>query len=337
MKSKLTGLFGCLFVSVLLLALPCLDATETDVAAKITAIAARRLNEGETAKFWVSFTDKGKDAEKILQQKTQLLDQEDPWGAIFARFEPRALERRKKVLKERELLSVDDLDVHEKYIEAVVSVHAVSLVSRSRWLNSISVSIDLSQNPSALLDIAALPFVSEIDRVHSYKRKLLNTNTEAQKRDSFLSRPSRNEPTEEDLAFYGQSYDQLDQINVIALHKRNITGKGVLVLMIDSGFNKDIPSFQESRLVDEHDFINDDDDVSHQNGDYESQEPHGTATTSCVGGYDAGYLIGAAYEVDFLLAKTEITEDEIQVEEDYWVEAIEWGEKKGADLVSSSL
>jgi hypothetical protein len=48
-------------------------------------------------------------------------------------------------------------------------------------------------------------------------------------------------------------------------------------------------------------------------------------------------LIGPAWGADFLLAKTEIREVEIEVEEDKWIAGLEWADSAGADIVSSSL
>ena len=44
-----------------------------------------------------------------------------------------------------------------------------------------------------------------------------------------------------------------------------------------------------------------------------------------------------AYSCKYLLAKTEMVNDEIVAEEDFYVAALEWGEALGADIASSSL
>ena len=41
--------------------------------------------------------------------------------------------------------------------------------------------------------------------------------------------------------------------------------------------------------------------------------------------------------LDFLLAKTEIIGNEIQIEEDNFVRGLEWGEARGADIMTTSL
>ena len=70
---------------------------------------------------------------------------------------------------------------------------------------------------------------------------------------------------------------------------------------------------------------------------------HGTKMLSVICGFSPRELIGVAPDADFLLAKTERVYTtsgigfENQVEEDFWVEALEWATDEGAKIVSSSL
>lgn len=48
-------------------------------------------------------------------------------------------------------------------------------------------------------------------------------------------------------------------------------------------------------------------------------------------------MVGVAPNATFLLASTEDTEAEVATEEDIWIEALEWGESLGIDVVSNSL
>ena len=89
--------------------------------------------------------------------------------------------------------------------------------------------------------------------------------------------------------------------------------------------------------VAEYDFIQSDSVTQNQEGDAYNQHNHGTATASAAGGFIDGELLGVAYGCKFLLAKTEIVDEEIQAEEDHFVAALEWGEALGADVMSSSL
>jgi hypothetical protein len=43
-----------------------------------------------------------------------------------------------------------------------------------------------------------------------------------------------------------------------------------------------------------------------------------------------GQIYGPAFNAEVLLAKTEIIDSETEIEEDYFVEGLEWGEALGA-------
>ncbi len=108
--------------------------------------------------------------------------------------------------------------------------------------------------------------------------------------------------------------------------------------MLDTGYNMAHPVFDSLNIIAEWDVINDDSTTKNEAGqDASSQHNHGTSTFSALGGYAPGSLIGPAYKANFLLAKTEIYDQEIQIEEDHYVRALEWGEALGADVASSSL
>ena len=86
-----------------------------------------------------------------------------------------------------------------------------------------------------------------------------------------------------------------------------------------------------------------DDTTRDEGGDIPGQMEHGTAVLSVIGGYAPSQLYGPAFNAEFILAKTEKINTvggqrfEHEVEEDWWVRGIEWAEKLGADIVSSSL
>ncbi len=71
---------------------------------------------------------------------------------------------------------------------------------------------------------------------------------------------------------------------------------------------------------------------------------HGTKMLSIIGGFMEGSIVGGAPGATYLIAKTErvVTGPtggtfESVVEEDFWVEAMEWSIRHGADILSSSL
>jgi subtilisin family serine protease len=113
--------------------------------------------------------------------------------------------------------------------------------------------------------------------------------------------------------------------------------------MLDDGFNnhKTHPALKNIKVIAEYDFVQRDSNTSLAPGEYASQGAHGENTLSVIGGFVDGNLIGAAYGASFILAKTEIDSSgssiDFRIEEDLYVEGLEWEERGGADVVSSSL
>jgi len=253
---------------------------------------------------WIYFTDKARSNQKPVVSN-------------------KALNRRSKVNMD---INADwyDLNPSDEYIDKVLDTGA-SLRGQSRWLNAIS--IECTENE--LLEISYISFVKEIKPVNQFHRK----NIENIKPTNYLQKSVSSSAID-----YGNAQEQLDQINIPMAHNAGYFGQGVTVLMLDTGYNLDHPVFDSLNVIAEWDFINEDSITKNENGqDVLSQHNHGTATFSALGGYAPGSLIGPAFKADFLLAKTEIFGQEIEIEEDYYIRALEWGEAKGADIASSSL
>jgi len=266
--------------------------------------------QSDTQKLWVFFTDKG----------LTRAEEQSAIDAFRAELPERARLRRAKVGFD---VNINDVPVAARYVESVAAT-GVEVVTKSRWLNAVSVFADSEQ--AAV--IAALPFVRETRPVGRGTKRLPDM-TPADGQHSA-------EPAGRVLD-YGESQGQLEQIQVDQLHDEGLDGTGVLIAMLDTGFDTDHQVYRHLNIVAERDFINDDAETADQPGDPEFQDGHGTATLSCVGGKYPGELYGGSYEAGFVLCKTEILDEEIQTEEDYWQEAVEWADSLGADVVSSSL
>jgi subtilisin family serine protease len=176
-----------------------------------------------------------------------------------------------------------------------------------------------------------MPFVRRIDRVQTARRQPPPVIEDSRLPQGRTASPGL-------AAFdYGDSFDQLDLIDVIPLHEANVNGEGVIVAILDTGFNRSHEALIHLDVVAEWDFINHDPVTKNEPGDPLSQHNHGTATLSALAGFKEGQLIGPAYAVSIALAKTERYDVEIQQEEDDYVRALEWADSLGAVIVSSSL
>ena len=135
---------------------------------------------------------------------------------------------------------------------------------------------------------------------------------------------------------YGSSLTQLEQINVPVVHDLGYSGNGVIICVLDAGFNNlEHQAFTSMNIANQWDFVNNDGNVDDE-GDMGSGS-HGTMTLSTIGGFYEGQLIGPAFGATYLLAKTENTDSETQVEEDNWVAGAEWADALGVDITSTSL
>ncbi len=64
---------------------------------------------------------------------------------------------------------------------------------------------------------------------------------------------------------------------------------------------------------------------------------HGTAILGAIGGYLENIFVGSAPDADFYLYRTENAAVEIPEEELYWIEAAEEADRKGVEIITSSL
>jgi serine protease AprX len=265
--------------------------------------------QSDSVKVWVFFHDKG-NALTPLSKKATVND--------------RALQRR--ALRG----SISDYDTYDREVNpeyvAQIARYVKRVAHESRWLNAVSAWAV----PSGLSRVAELEFVDSVKEVAVFVRKpepIVEADT------TRLLKPESPYPPD-----YGESYAQAHQIEVDELHSRSLTGTGITILNLDTGFKISHPAFAQMKIDSTWDFINNDVDVEDSmDASGLVQQSHGTATLSIIGGYDYGKMIGVAYDANFLLAKTEIMDMEIKQEEDNWVAGIEWGERLGADVVTSSL
>jgi len=224
------------------------------------------------------------------------------------------------------------LPVYTPYIHGVLQLGANLRVS-SRWLNGVTVEV----SDSVIPQILQLSYVSSVKPVITYKRERLKTQDSRPKTYDSYRAPGVEHP------LYGASSAQIQQIRVDALHDRGYHGEGIIIAILDTGFDLSHEALKDVRVLAEYDFINDDYETSDNPPEDDiGQDNHGTEVLSIIAGNSPGNLVGVAYAAEYLLAKTERVSQygvafEQEIEEDWWVAGIEWAEFNGADVVSSSL
>lgn len=280
-------------------------------------MALEAKSPGEEIAAWIFFTDKGTDLARQLP------------GAE-ASLTPNAYRRRLRSRGAGNLVDEYDLPVNAAYL-GKVTARVQRIRHKSRWLNAVSVEA----GAAALRELAALPFVEKIDLV--YRRTLPLAPLEIPDESGGVAAPGPigfRKPTALD---YGESYPQNNQINVPPLHDAGYSGQGIVIGMLDSGYNNlEHEALDHLHILATWDFVNGDSIVSDQPGQM-GNDNHGTYTLSTIAGYQPGQLIGPAYGASFLLAKTENVDWERHIEEDHWVAGAEWADSLGADIISSSV
>jgi hypothetical protein len=270
-------------------------------------------NPGADLKAWVFFTDK------------QIADQgayEAARGRFVQKLDPRSIMRRLK-MGDNGMPLFHDLPVHQPYVDQVLALGARKR-ALSRYLNAVSVAAPID----VLRAAARLPMVARIEPVRAGSRRPVEPD-----RPAPAPSPRKRAYTHD----YGPSLGQLEMIQVPAVHDQERTGEGIRICLLDTGFKRTHEALQGVILLAERDFINDDGNTGPEPGDPAGQYSHGTKVLSLIAGYQPGELYGPAFGAEYLLGKTEDTSQEQPIEEDWWVEGIEWADSLGADIVSSSL
>jgi serine protease AprX len=230
---------------------------------------------------------------------------------------PRSLNRR---TTQKINITTRDLPPSATYVNQIKAT-GVKILGSSKWLNAIL----LEATPTQLTSIKALPFVVSVDG---------NTSINGLR----MAGPVKNKwenSTEIDFN-YGTALPQIQQLGADEMHKKDITGKGILVGVFDSGFDRanTIDAlkivFSEKRVLDTYDFVDKKINVYDEDG-------HGTSVLSCIGANLTGKLIGTAPDASFVLYRTEDVYSESRIEEVYWLFAAEKADSIGVDVINSSL
>lgn len=225
-------------------------------------------------------------------------------------FCSKAIERRLKggIL----LYDSTDFPLSEKYVNEVMGL-VDSITSHTRWFNGVSVVADSVQ----LQPVKELPYVRSI--------KLLQYSTSLSSTKIFFN--------DDKIIFLLKK--QLAVMQGKYFTKNNINGEGIRIAVFDGGFpgvdtKKAFRHLHENgKIIKTYDFTKDDEYV------YRASV-HGTAVLSCIAGMHDSIPIGLAPSAEFLLARTEVAREPF-AEEKYWLRAMEWADKNGADIINSSL
>ena len=254
--------------------------------------------------YWLFFTDKGENVAERLGKRQVSLSKE-------------ALTRRES---QQISLDVFDLPVNQPYLSEIAN-QEIAIRARSRWLNGIVVE-GKKENVENLLNF---PFVKSLHHVRHYAIGTGKPISQALPNDGKWD--------------YGAAQTQIEMLGLEKLHERGFTGKGVRIAIFDGGFREanTLKAFshvwESERVLATYDFVRDRSNIF----DISATSTHGTHVWSTMAAFLPTYMVGAATDAEYILAITELPSKEVRAEEYHWIEAMEWADSIGVDIIHSSL
>ncbi|AYZ36446.1 T9SS C-terminal target domain-containing protein [Chryseobacterium indologenes] len=224
-------------------------------------------------------------------------------------------------------LNDQDAPIEQSYIQNLQNL-GFTVTDYSKWLNGAAVNA----TPAQITLLQTQPFVLSVE---SFAR---NTSTTVKQ---LPSHKWDDQATSNKILTnfnYGSGSAQIDQVNIRPLHIAGFTGTGISIAVIDSGFPTVNTGAAFSKIWNNnqikagYDFVTKTGDIYNT-----TLNSHGTAILGAIGGYLENIFVGSAPDADFYLYRTENAAVEIPEEELYWIEAAEEADRKGVEIITSSL
>lgn len=252
--------------------------------------------------MWVFFTDKGQEVATQMAQPERFLS-------------PAALQLR---AQKGIALQESDLPVHAPYLSDL-RAQGFQVGMTSRWLNAAVVQADAEAQAA----LRQLDYVAGLRPTARFQRHSSEAPSQVAELDS--------------LPFaYGEAEVQNSMLNVAPLHARGLTGRGVRIAVLDAGFPgvDTIAVFDslrsQDRIIATYDFVDDTAFVYGANS-------HGTNVLSTIVANLPGRLVGTAPHASVVLCRTEDAGSETEIEEKYFMQAVEFADSVGVDVLHASL
>ena len=257
--------------------------------------------------YWVYFSDKAGNGYQVKQPEQFLSDRS---------VNRRALQN----------LAVDPLDlpVNPAYLQEIRDM-GVIIKHVSRWLNGIAM---IQMDDELFNEVLQKSFT---DTIPWKPEKLTLHFPPATGQSRFLP------PLEQAPSFdYGIAREQVEMLRTDQLHAMGYTAGGVWIGVLDAGFfNVDsLPSFfsllDEERILGTRNYVN-------GTSIYRQSNSHGMSVLSLMAGEWDGNMVGTAPHASYLLCMTEDPVQETRIEEIAWIEAAEYADSLGVDVLNTSL
>jgi serine protease AprX len=279
----------------------------------VIALIANLLSAQVATKFWIKLADKN--------------------GTPYSVSTPTAFLTQKSVnrrVAQGILVDQTDLPVTPAYVAQIDNIANVKVLYASKWLNSVAVTITSTISSvisTATTAINTLSFVVNTNPTNKFrvvyeKEVPENINTHAKAQGI--------------IEYYGNGYDQAQQINAVCLHGYGFRGKGMTIAVMDAGFDNanNLPAFDS--LFARGGVLGTRDFVEGGNSVYEDFS-HGMKVLSCMAACQPSAMVGTAPDADYWLLRTEDVATETPSEEYNWIRAAEFSDSVGVDILTTSL
>jgi len=206
-------------------------------------------------------------------------------------------------------------------LRAAIEQRGARIRAESRWFNALSVLAE----ETTLTELLRLPSVVGSAPVRRFVFRF--------PREEVPAAPAQT----------GTAAAQRALVEVDRLHAKGLTGSGVRVGVLDTGFRTTHRAFRGLHVGATYDFLHNDPVVHDEAGQDDGEEDfHGTEVLGILGGNLPGEFVGVAPLAEYYLAKTEDVSEkgrevEVRAEEDTWIAGLEWCVAQGCRVVNSSL
>ncbi|MBR1766147.1 MAG: S8 family serine peptidase [Bacteroidales bacterium] len=267
----------------------------------ILAFALTVFSVSAQSTWWVFFADKA--------------------GSTFdpySYFDAKAIERYRQC--GADLYDITNYPVNADYEQGVATL-ATEEIGASRWMNALGIVATAEQ----IVAIERLPYVLRVQPIEADGMQYASADMEEEPLDGLF-----------DVAYVdGPLTAQLVRMGGKDFHDKGIDGKGVRIAVFDGGFPQVNTHSAFKHLRDNHQILKTW-NFPKKKEDVYGWNSHGTMTLSCIAGREGDRNLGLATGAEFLLARTEVNSEPFK-EEVWWQMAVEWADKNGANIISSSL
>lgn len=229
-------------------------------------------------------------------------------------------------------IKLDSLDwpVRAVYLKRL-SCFASEQPLASRWLNAAVVRLSRRN----AVEVAGLPFVRGLRPVGALQASNVE-DMASNDQNSAQAKVANASAAQYSAEWYGPTWRHMNALRLTLLHQRGFAGKGLRVAVFDAGFPGVDTAAAFRHLRDRGGIVAARDFVENKPLAY-NEADHGLEVLSVLAALEPDKYVGAAWEAEYLLARTERTIDETKMEEDAWLRAMEWADSVGVDIINSSL